>query len=81
MMGADGRVLRTVDQELLRSALDRGYFETPARVSVRELADEFGLSETEARRRLSQGLAVILKEQRDGDSETGLLEDPTTWAV
>lgn len=80
-MGANGRTLRMVDQELLRSALDRGYFETPSRVSVRELADEFELSETEARRRLSQGLAVVLKEQRDGDPETGLLVDPTTWAV
>jgi len=79
-MGTDGRTLQTVDQELLCSALDRGYFETPSRVSVRELADEFELSEAEARRRLSQGLAVILKEQRDDDRETGLLEDPTTWA-
>ncbi len=75
-MGTD-----SVDRELLDSALDRGYFETPPRVSVRELGEEFDLSEAEVRRRLSRTLATMLKERCEGDPDTGLLEDPATWAV
>lgn len=71
----------SVDRRLLDSALDRGYFETPPRVSVPELAEEFDLPEAEVRRRLSRTLAGALKKRRDGNSDTGLLEDPATWAV
>jgi hypothetical protein len=80
--GGTGSSQPRVDQEVLLAAVDSGYFESPSREDVAEIAGECGLAEQEAKRRLARGLAVVLQEYRDDDESTdGLLTDPTTRRI
>lgn len=46
--------------DLLRSAVQEGYFEVPRRVSLVELAEKHGISDREASERMRRGLAVAV---------------------
>lgn len=49
-------------REMLRTALERGYFDVPRRINLIELGDEFGISDTAVSQRLRRGLSTILSE-------------------
>lgn len=54
--------LPSKDRELLREAIDRGYFETPRAVTSTELAVDHGLSDREVKQRLARGMATLVTE-------------------
>lgn len=57
-----GAILPREEREFLHAALKQGYFETPRRVTIVDLADEFDISDREAKRRLVSGMATVLQE-------------------
>lgn len=76
------RSLSPEDRDLLRDALEAGYFQEPPQVTVAELAAAHDLSESATRRRLARGLSILLKTYRRSDEgaiPTGLLEEPSAW--
>lgn len=79
--GGAGSAQPRVDHEVLRAAVDNGYFESPSREGVADIAGDCGLTEREAKRRLARGLAVVLREHRDDESTDGLLAEPTTRRI
>lgn len=52
-------------REFVRSAVERGYFEVPRRTTLQALADEHGISDVEASKRLRTELDAILRESLD----------------
>jgi predicted DNA binding protein len=52
--------LTTTQRELLESALRRGYFGVPRRVTLAELASAHGLSDREASELLRCGLGTVV---------------------
>jgi predicted DNA binding protein len=52
-------------REFVRSAVERGYFEVPRRTTLQALADEYGISDVEASKRLRTELDAILRESLD----------------
>lgn len=55
-------VLTRPQQETLEAALAAGYFAVPRETTLRELADELGVSDTAASQRLRRGLRTLLGE-------------------
>ena len=51
--------------EALRAALELGYFEVPREVTLEELADKFGISDTAVSQRLRRGMATLVAESQD----------------
>ena len=51
--------LTDVQRETLRAALELGYFEVPRRVTLVELAEELGISDTAASQRLRRGVSTL----------------------
>ena len=58
----DTEQLTETQQTLLETAIDRGYFEVPRRVTLVELADEHDISDQRASRELRGGLNAVLWE-------------------
>jgi predicted DNA binding protein len=59
---ADGRRLDLTEaqREALELAFERGYFDIPRRITLTELADEIGISDTAVSQRLRRGLTALL---------------------
>jgi hypothetical protein len=53
------------ERTALRTALDLGYFEVPRRTTLSELADALETTDVEASRRVRNGMASLLRENRD----------------
>lgn len=53
--------LTETQRETLAVALDEGYFEVPRRITLVELADELGVSDTAVSQRLRRGLVALLR--------------------
>jgi predicted DNA binding protein len=53
--------LTDAQQETLRIGLERGYFDVPREITLVELADEFGISDTAASQRLRRGVSKIVE--------------------
>ena len=51
--------LTDVQRETLQAALELGYFDIPRRVTLVELADELGISDTAASQRLRRGVSTL----------------------
>jgi predicted DNA binding protein len=56
----DTDTLTSAQREALRVAADRGYFKVPREVTLRELADHFGVSEQAVSQRLRRGLDTLV---------------------
>jgi len=52
-------------QEIVRSAVENGYFKVPRQTTLQALADEHGISDAEASERLRNGLDAILRDTLD----------------
>lgn len=59
----DGVPLTPVEQEVLRTALARGYFETPRRISTAELAEEVEVSDYEITQHLRRAITKVLRNE------------------
>ncbi len=62
----DGGSLTPAQREALRVASDRGYFKIPREVTLRELAEHFGVSEQAISQRLRRGLDTLVTGSLDG---------------
>jgi len=60
-LDTDGYGLTDRQREVLRRALERGYFEVPRAVSTRELAEEFGISSQALSALLRRGQSTLVK--------------------
>lgn len=69
---------RSLDRELVLTALEEGYFEVPRRVTLCELAEAFDISDREASKRLVRGISIVLREYRDEIEGGGPLLDEMT---
>lgn len=58
-------VLTDAEYELLLTAVERGYFEEPSRVSTADLADRLDSSRHETVDRLSRALAKLFRANRE----------------
>jgi|AntDeeMetagen134_2_1112570.scaffolds.fasta_scaffold00361_19 predicted DNA binding protein len=58
------------DTELLRTAVERGYFRVPRQTSLVDLADAHDISDVEASERLRTELDTALREHLDGVDAT-----------
>jgi predicted DNA binding protein len=67
-----GVTLAPVDRQLFETALEQGYFESPASTDVSALAGEFDLSERETRRRLARTMATVLRAYRSDTDDVPL---------
>lgn len=56
-------------EELLRAALREGYFSVPRHTTLVTLAEQQGISDKEASRELRTGVATVLSEMVDDDSQ------------
>lgn len=56
----DGGNLTSAQREAIRVASDRGYFKVPREVTLRELAEHFGVSEQAISQRLRRGLDTLV---------------------
>jgi len=52
--------LSNAQYETLRVAVEKGYFAIPRKITLQELADELGVSDTAASQRLRRGLTTLL---------------------
>jgi predicted DNA binding protein len=52
--------LTNLQRETLLTALERGYFSVPREITLRELAEEIGISDTACSQRLRRGLTAVL---------------------
>lgn len=66
----DGSELTRRQREVLRTALERGYFEVPRRVTLEELADELEISDQALSALVRRGLANHLRHTLPGDDDT-----------
>jgi predicted DNA binding protein len=57
----DGVPLTPQERAVLLTALDRGYFEVPRRISTVTLAEEVGVSDREVTEHLRRAMAKVLK--------------------
>jgi len=57
----NGVALTSTEQEVLLTALERGYFEVPRRISTVMLAEEVGVSDREVSEHLRHAMAKVLK--------------------
>jgi hypothetical protein len=55
-----GRGLTAAQREAIRAAADRGYFKVPREVSLKELAEQLGVSEQAVSQRLRRGLGNLV---------------------
>lgn len=53
-------------REAIYTALERGYFSVPRKITLQELADALGISDTAASQRLRRGLRVLLVDVLSG---------------
>lgn len=58
--GGSGHALTDPQKEALETAFASGYFEVPRRMSLVELGDELGISDSAASQRLRRGLHTLL---------------------
>lgn len=58
--------LSTPQREAIYTALERGYFSVPRKITLQELADALGVSDTAASQRLRRGLEVLLTDVLPG---------------
>lgn len=58
-------------REALIAALEAGYFDVPRRITLQELADQFGISDTALSQRLRRGLRTLLTPALSRQSDTG----------
>jgi len=66
----DSETLLTERQQwLLREAIDRGYYDTPRRITLVELADEVGIAKSTCSEILHRVEGQVLKRFLDGDCE------------
>jgi hypothetical protein len=66
----DSETLLTDRQQwLLREAIDRGYYDTPRRITLVELADEVGIAKSTCSEILHRVEGQVLKRFLDGDCE------------
>jgi len=56
--------LTDVQRETLYAALDAGYFEIPRAVTLTELADDLGVSDSAVSQRLRRGISALVRRQR-----------------
>ncbi|MFD1512508.1 helix-turn-helix domain-containing protein [Halomarina rubra] len=67
-MGKDDQLngvpLTPHEREVLLTALDRGYFEVPRRISIVALAEEVGVSDREVTEHLRRAMAKVLNHGR-----------------
>lgn len=63
----DGVPLTPQEREALQTALSRGYFETPRRISTVTLADELGVSDRKFTELLRRGMAKVLRHNHWGE--------------
>jgi len=54
-----------IDTTLLTTAVERGYFKVPRRISLVDIADEHGISDVEASERLRTEIDIVLREHLD----------------
>lgn len=57
-----GSTLTEPQRELLRSAVREGYFKVPREVTLVELAEIHGISDTEASQQLRRGLDELVRD-------------------
>lgn len=70
-MGSDD-TRRREQRELIRTAVESGYFEVPRRVSLEELSERLGMTDTEVSRELRRALDQYLRETLlERDDEVG----------
>jgi predicted DNA binding protein len=55
-----GRGLTAAQREAIRAAADRGYFKVPREVSLKEIAEQLGVSEQAVSQRLRRGLGNLV---------------------
>jgi predicted DNA binding protein len=67
-----GGSLTALERELLRTALDGGYFDSTRDMTLADLADEVELTEQEASERLRRAIGTLL---RNSEWESGELEN------
>lgn len=60
--GADALPLTDVQRETLQIGFERGYFDVPRGITLVELADELGVSDTAVSQRLRRGVSTLLGE-------------------
>lgn len=60
-MGGSGR-LKDEQAQLLRLAVEEGYFEVPRGISLVELSDRVGMTDGEVSRKLRQALDHLLRD-------------------
>ncbi len=63
LMRGGGSDATTPQQEALQAALERGYYDVPRRVTLNELAEEFGISDSAFSQLLRRGNRNILHEE------------------
>jgi predicted DNA binding protein len=63
------------DTELLTTAIEQGYFRIPRQTTLVDLADERGISDAEASKRLRTGIAVALGDYLDAVEAPVVPED------
>ncbi|GAA0202967.1 helix-turn-helix domain-containing protein [Halobaculum roseum] len=62
------RALTSAQREALATAFDAGYFAVPREVTLAELADRLGISDTAASQRLRRGLQNLLADTLEADA-------------
>jgi predicted DNA binding protein len=55
------RVLGVPEQETLRVALEKGYFEIPRATTLADVADELGRSDVEVSQQIRRGMGIVLR--------------------
>lgn len=65
------QTLTDPQQELLETAVERGYFKVPRETTLVELADAQGMSDVEASKQLREGLDIILCSHLDDGLRDG----------
>jgi predicted DNA binding protein len=60
--GGPERPLSAKQRETLALALDRGYFEVPRRVTLGDLAEDLGVSDTAVSQRIRRGCRTLVRE-------------------
>lgn len=59
----DGVALTALERAVLQTALDRGYFEDPRRISTVTLAEAVGVSTAEVTEQLRRGTKKVLRSE------------------
>jgi len=60
--GGGSSRLTDAQYEILLAALEQGYFDVPRQIDLRDLAEEFEISDTAVSQRLRRGLSTLLSE-------------------